>query len=380
MGWFDEQIRQRKRNDDEAFADSFANMASAVLGRKGARGLSDESTLTKNAIDEILRFYHVKSRDVPESIKDVNGQLEYLMRPYGIMRRTVRLSDGWYKDAVGAMLGRFREDGRAVALIPTGLPGYSWFDEKTGKRRRVAKSNCHLFEDDAIAFYKPFPLKKMGLGTLTKYIVQTLSVADYLLVALAALGVSLVGLFSPALNKLLFGEVLSSGSVRLLAAIAVFMVCVSVSSLLLSAVKSMILARINTKMGVAVQAATMVRVLSLPADFFKEYSAGELSSRTAYINALCDMLVSAALGTGLTSLFSLIYLSQVLAYAPALVVPALLVTLVTVLFSLVSSLAQMRISEKQMALAGKESGMTYALISGVQKIKLTGAEKRAFAR
>ena len=33
-----------------------------------------------------------------------------------------------------------------------------------------------------------------------------------------------------------------------------------------------------------------------------------------------------------------------------------------------------------MELSGKESGMTYALITGIQKIKLAGAEKRAFAR
>ena len=35
MGWFDEQIRQRKQNDDDVFADSFVNMASAVMGSKG---------------------------------------------------------------------------------------------------------------------------------------------------------------------------------------------------------------------------------------------------------------------------------------------------------------------------------------------------------
>ena len=33
-----------------------------------------------------------------------------------------------------------------------------------------------------------------------------------------------------------------------------------------------------------------------------------------------------------------------------------------------------------MKLGAEESGLTYALISGVQKIKLAGAEKRAFAK
>lgn len=45
-----------------------------------------------------------------------------------------------------------------------------------------------------------------------------------------------------------------------------------------------------------------------------------------------------------------------------------------------SSLVQMKISTRQMELSSKENGMTYSLITGIQKIKLAGAEKRAFAR
>ena len=124
----------------------------------------------------------------------------------------------------------------------------------------------------------------------------------------------------------------------------------------------------------------MSRVLSLPAEFFKKHSSGELSARAQYINSLCNMLVSMVLSTGLASIFSLMYISQIFVYAPALVVPSLIITLATVVFSVVSAFAQMRISKKQMELSSKESGMSYALISGVQKIKLSGSEKRAFAR
>ena len=379
MGWFDEQIRARKKNDDDAFAEAFANMASAITGKKGA-ALNSDRAATKSAIDEILKYYHVKSREIPESITDRNEQLEYLMRPYGIMRRTVKLEGTWYRDAVGAMLGVLRESGKVVALLPAGLSGYSYYDYETGKRRRINRRRALLFEEEAVAFYKPFPLKKMSLSSLAKYIVQSLSASDLVLIALATLALSLVGMIAPALNKLLFGRVLESQSVRLLAGIAVFSVCVSVSTLLINAVKNMITARIETKLNIWVEAATMMRVMSLPADFFKTYSAGELSSRTSQVGALCRMLVSTVLSAGLTSVFSLIYISQIFAYAPTLVVPALIIILVTVVFSVISSLVQMKLSTQQMELSGKESGMTYSLITGIQKIRLAGAEKRAFAR
>lgn len=380
MGWFDEQIKERKKHDQEVFEETFVGISDAVTSSRVSEALGDEKSRAKNAIDEILNFYHVKTRDVPETIKDVNEQLEFLMRPYGIMRRTVELEKGWYKDAIGAMLGIKKSDGTVVALIPSGLEGYSYFDTEKGKRVRISHKNEELFEKEAIAFYKTFPLKKLSMSALLKYIAGILSPADYLSVVAATLIVTLVGLLTPKLNQLLFGMVVENGDIKLLLSIAVFMVCVTVSSLLIGAVKSLILARITTKLNITVQAASMARIMSLPADFFKHYSSGDLAMRVELLNTVCSMLVDAVLVTGLTSLFSLIYISQIFAFAPALVVPALMIILVMVLFSAISTVVRVRLSRKVLALEAHESGMSYALISGVQKIKLTGAEKRMFSR
>ena len=380
MGWFDEQIKERKRNDDSVFTESFVNIAGAIMGRRVSDALNDDRAITQNAIDEILKYYRVKSREVPDNLKDMNDQLEYLMRPYGIMRRTVKLSKGWYQDAIGAMLGMMKEDGRIVALIPDGLSGYRYHDFKTGKREKVNRQNGSLFSEDAIAFYKPFPAKKLGIPALMQYIVHTLSPSDFILIVLCTLAASLFGMFMPRLNNILFSTVITSASMQLLYAVTIFMVCVSISTMLMGAVKALVSARIKTKMEISVQAATMMRILSLPADFFKEYSSGELFMRAQYINQLCNLLVSAGLSTGLTSLFSLIYVLQIFKYAPGLVIPALAVTGATVLLTILSSLMQMKISKRQMELFGKSTGLSYSLITGVQKIKLSGSEKRAFAK
>ncbi|MGN0670565.1 MAG: NHLP family bacteriocin export ABC transporter permease/ATPase subunit, partial [Oscillospiraceae bacterium] len=228
MGWFDEQIKQRKQNDNDVFADTFINMAGAVMGKKLSQALNDDRIVTKDAIDEILKFYHVKTRDVPSEIKDMNDTLEYLLRPYGIMRRNVVLSDGWYKDAVGAMLTTMKEDGRIVALIPTGLSGYSFFDYKTGRKKKVNRKNQKLFDEEAIAFYKPFPLKELGVSGLMKYIIGTLCPADFVTIGIAALVVALLGMFIPRLNNIIFGTVITSGSNQLFFAITAFLVCVTI--------------------------------------------------------------------------------------------------------------------------------------------------------
>ena len=380
MGWFDEQIKQRKQNDQDVFADAFINIAGAVMGSRLSSALNDERQQMKNAFDEILRFYHINTKEIPDNITDRNEQLEYLLRPHGIMRRTVTLSKGWYKDAIGAMLGIRKSDGMVVALIPTGFSGYRYRDMETGKHVKINGKNQELFEEEAIAFYKPLPLKALGISDLMRYILETLSPADFVMAGASALAVALIGMLSPKLNNLLFSRVIEDGSTQILLAITVFMICVTLSSLLINGVKSLIIARINTKMSISVQAAIMSRLMSLPAGFFKNYSSGELSARAQCGNSLCGMLVSVALTTGLTSVFSLVYISQIFVYAPALVIPSLFIMLATVAFTVISALVQMKVSKKKMELSSKESGMSYALISGVQKIKLSGAEMRAFAR
>lgn len=379
MGWFDEQIRLRQQKDKECFSESFANIAGAVMGVNLSTAQNDSVTLQRS-LDAILKYYHVKSREIPDNLTDVNEQLEFLMRPYGIMRRTVKLDKDWYKDAIGPMLAVRKEDGTAVALIPGGISGYYYLDNESGEKIKVNRTNCGLFETEAIAFYKPFPLRRMKVSDLLCYMVQTLSVSDLVLVVLATFVVTLLGLFTAKFNHVLFSDVVESESIQLLMAITIFIVCVSVSQMIMTAVKGLLMARINTKMSISVQAATMMRILSLPADFFKHYSSGELLSRANSIYSLCDLIVSAVFTTGFTSLFSLIFISQIFAYAPSLGIPALCVIGASVLFAIISANLQTKVSKKQMELASKESGLCYALISGVQKIKLAGAQKRAFAR
>ena len=378
MGWFDEQIRTRIKNDRESFKYSFLNLSSAILGDAVvAAEFNDDRRKTQNAIEEILKYYHVKQTELPDSITEINDILEYLLRPSGIMRRCVKLRGKWYRDGMGALLGQ-TEDGDTVALIPSGMSGYDYFDYKSGKRIRVTKKNSGLISEDAVCFYKPLPLMEINIKTLITYIAQTLSHADYIFIAAASLAVSLIGLIVPYMNQIAFGQVIPSGHANLLFPLACLLVGVMLSTNLINIVKALIMQRIQTKMNVAVSSSTMARVMALPASFFKQFSAGELSNRIANMNSLCSMMTDALLSTGLSSLFSLIYIAQIFTFAQALAIPAVLVILVSFLFSLASVFTQIYTMREDMILSAKMSGLIFGLFSGIQKIKLSGAEHRAF--
>ena len=380
MGWFDEQIRTRKEKDQEVFEDAFFEAAEAVLGRKARIRLDDERTVAKAAVDEILKYYHYKPREVPESIRDSETQLEYLLRPHGIMRRNVRLEGAWYRDAFGPMLGYLREGGTPVALLPRGIVGYSFRDPATGRSVRVNRRTAALLRPEAICFYHPLPLRRIGVLDLVRYLWSCLQLRDIALILLADLAVTLVGMLVPRLSRVLTGAVPESGSFRLLGAAAAFLLCAALASRILGTISAMLTQRITARTNLQVEAAMMMRLLSLPPGFFRRYSAGELTSRSQSVSQLCALIINTGISTSLVSLTSLLYLTQIFRFTPALAYPALGVIVVTVGYSVLSSLLQMRVTKAHMEHHARESGMSYAMISGVQKLKLAGAEKRAFAR
>ena len=112
MPWFEEQLRTRRTADDAAMTDALDSMAAAVIGKR-LRDALDSREMVHSAAEEILKFYHLKMKqeDEPAGLDTLEEQLDFRMRPFGIMFRAVQLEPGWYRDASGVMLGTLREDG-----------------------------------------------------------------------------------------------------------------------------------------------------------------------------------------------------------------------------------------------------------------------------
>jgi NHLM bacteriocin system ABC transporter ATP-binding protein len=416
MGWFDEQIRERMKSDQELLEDSYLQIAGAVLGNYMGSRLADEQLVAKEALDDVLKYYHYKPVEVPDTIHDVNEQLDYVLRPLGLMTRDVTLEKGWYKDAFGPMLGVYMEKnedragsapdsagdgkepaeddsgsqesreeqsgpgGTMVALLPGRVSGYRFRDPGTGKMTRITRANAARIAPDALCFYRPLPMKSLGIPDLLLYMKNCISSSDVIQIFLATLAVTLTGMIEPKVYQMITGPVLESRSVSLLMGTAVFLLSAAFASQLLSVVRSLVMSRISTKASLAVESSVMMRLLSLPLSFFRRYSSGELSSRTTAVSSLCSILLTNIFSIGLSSLLSLLYITQIFNFTPLLVWPSIVIILVTVCASFVTSLMQIRISREKMKLGAQEAGMSYAMISGIRKIRLSGSEKRAFAR
>lgn len=380
MSWFSEQLKNRIKKDKEDFEKSFVVLSSVVIGESAiAKALNNDRQKTQNAIEEVLRFYNAKIIELPSKLEDMNEQLEYMLRPTGIMHRSVELKGKWWKNAVGALIAQTKS-GDTVALIPDEVKGYSFFDYESGKRIRINEKTKDLLEDDAFCFYKPFPLRKISLIDISKYILSTLSKFDMAYIIFISLVIQLIGMILPFVNKLLYGGVIPIGKVSLLFPFACLLVGLTLSQTLIRITSNLVTARIGMKMNMSIQAATMSRVMYLPANFFSNYNSGDLSSRVEGMQQISIMISGMFFGTGLTSICSFVYIFQMNQYAPQLVAPGILFIFIQLALNILSTFMLINLNRKKTDVKIKLSALIYSLFSGVQKIKLSGAERRAFSK
>ena len=380
MDWLENQIRERERTDSQMLEESLRAISDAITG-KIHDGEVDFAEQARSALDAVLRYYGAKLPENVETSKDIDiaHVIDDEIAATGIMARPVRLADGWQRDAAGAFLG-FLDDDTPVALLPSIRGGYSMRSPQTGALEHVGAQALSRLKETAYCFYRPLPQRKLHLVDLGIFTARLLERSDYAIVFCATLLSTLLGMVSPVVNQIVFGPVVQSGTTSIIFPITSLLLGISVAQLLLGTMKSLVMSRISTKLDVPLQAAIMMRVLSLPASFFTQYETGALSSRISSVATISLTLQNLLLSTALSSLFSFAYLFQIGNIAPALLLPALAIIIVTTAFSIIVTLISQRVIKVQLKLSADLSGMQYAMLSGIQKIKLAGAESRAFAK
>ena len=380
MGWFDQQIKDRINNDNISVENAFFDMSTVLMKKsKRTNTLYNKRNTAHSAIEEICKFYHVAISDIPDNITDINEQLEYMLRPSGIMKRRINLEGAWWKDCYGPLLGETHA-GKVVALLPNRNVGYKFFDYETGRLVAVNSETAKKLQNEAVCFYKPLPQRPLTVKDLFAFIRSTISQTDRILIAITGLFVSLLGLILPSVNQMIFSDIIPAGKISLVLSVAFLMIGVSLSTFLINVTKSLLLARIKTKMDISLQSAVMARIVNLPTQFFKDYSAGSLAGRVNAINSLSEMICDVGLGVGLTALFSGVYLFQIGSLAPMLAIPAACIIFAQLGVSMVGIKVRMGLVRKQVNANTKVQGIVFALFSGIQKIRLGGCEKRAFAK
>ena len=379
MGLFSEQIGERRRLDETELADSYARLAASASGLGRARGFTlDNAAVADSALDAVLAFYGKKPAQVPADVTDPMERIECALRPTGVMKRPVCLEGEWWRDAAGVYLGHLRGGG-PVAILPKGAHGYAYVDPSTGRKVSIGKRTAGLLEPEALCFYRSLPARELTARDVLDFMRESLTVSDYALLLVATLLVTLLGMLPTAAYRLLFDAVIPSGQASLIAPIGVLLFGIVCSQTLVKVSSSVVNARLMMKMQVQLEAATYARVMLLPPSFFRRFAAGDLAHRVSSVSLFVEMFAKSALSAGLACVFSLLYVVQILSFAPALALPALAVAFLQLVAVLLALAQTVRYNRMQMQRKTELSGVVPALLRGVAKLKVAGAERRAFS-
>lgn len=376
MGLYDDQLKTRLENDRDAITRSLGQLGSAVTGKQAAAVGAGSA---ENAVQEIFEWFKVKTIEPPSLMSGFYDRLDFMLNPTGILRRTVKLTGKWWKNAFGPMLA-FTDDGGAVALLPRRFGGYGWRDYKTGQYLKAGKAAAENLTGEALCFYRPLPLRELSLRDLFRFTAESLDGGDVLFFLFTGLIASILGLVTPMVTRLIFSTVIPTGNAGNLGPVAVLSAGAVLAASLIGISKTLSMERLIQKMRVSLENAAMGRLLNLPAQFFKDHNAGELENRIGALSQMCELFGDTVFTSAVSVVFSIVYLFQIRLLAPVLAAPAIGILFMQLLVMTGGIFLQAHVTRKRLGAAAELNGLVFRLFSGIQKIKLAGAERRAFAK
>ena len=370
---------ERKERDERQMSRALIDVADSLKGKSRLHMNEHMTENVRRELEKICAYYRV---EVPEDLplsEDLNETIDIITRPTGVMHRRVKLEGKWWKDGDAALLVARKADGAIFALIPDKLGGYRYIADD-GKLTRVRAQNAELFEREAVCFYRPLPQKEISKKELIGFLFRSINRTDFLRILFASLLISLVGLILPFATGIIFSRIIPTGKLLLVSSITVLVLSTAIATYMISAARTGLLDRIRQRMEVMLENAIMGRLIHLPPKFFQGKTSGGLSQSVVSLRFLPTILTDAILGPLLTAGLSLIYVAQIATMAPSLAVPALVIFLLQGLVIFVSIRQKIRLVQEELAGDVETQGMVFPLITGIQRIRLSGSEKRAVTR
>ncbi|EIJ43330.1 NHLM bacteriocin system ABC transporter, peptidase/ATP-binding protein/NHLM bacteriocin system ABC transporter, ATP-binding protein [Beggiatoa alba B18LD] len=293
--------------------------------------------------------------------------------------REVTLTDTWWQADCGHLLAFDRADNRPLLLIPTRRGNaYTQHDVLQQRVQKITATQAQQLKPRAILFYPPLPDKPLNLLHLMRFSTAG-HYREFIWVLLLSVFTTSLALLMPWSLGLLISTVIPSADIRQLSLLMTVLATSAIIALLLNLQQSFLLLRLGTYIEVKTQSAIWDRVLKLPADFFRHYTAGDLAMRVNSISAIRHILSGTILNLLFNGLFSCLTVWLMLTYSVKLTVLAISLAFIAMIINLIGGMRALHYERDLAEIAGKLSGLLLQLLNGIIKLRTTGAESRAFS-
>ena len=312
---------------------------------------------------------------------DNETTLDEIINSLGVRARSVALRhhQRWWLSDSGAMLAFRREDGSPVALLPGATGRYVMFDPQTQGSMVLNARRAAALRPRAHFFYRPLPDRGHGRIALLLGMVFNRALGDLLHLFVAGVLSGLAMLAPAVLLGIFVSQVLPSGDLQMLAMVALATLLIGLAFTLLNMLKGTALMRVEGRAAARISAAIWDRLLVLPSAFFRRFTVGDLGSRAMGFQYLRDQVAGVVVGAFLSLIFLLPAFVILLLYDTVLGALGLSMGLSSLALTVFLGLRQMPYHRAYLATSRRLTGVLLQLISGVAKLRVSGAEPSAFA-
>ncbi|NEO13312.1 MAG: NHLP bacteriocin export ABC transporter permease/ATPase subunit [Moorea sp. SIO3F7] len=372
------QFQERERLNHQVTTEAIAELASVIKPQlKESFQQGTPLLIAAGAVGRAMGI-QINPPAQSEDLNRVREPIEAIARASRIRIRRVILRDYWWKKDNGPLLAYTREDNRPVALLPMGVGEYEVLDPESGKRVPVNGNNASFVAPMAYMFYRSFPDQAIKALDLLQFTLRGRS-KELITLLLTGVAAAVLGMVTPQATAILIDNAIPDADRGLLGQVGLGLLAASFGSAIFQVAQGLATLRLQTISEATSQAAVWDRLLNLRISFFQQYSTGDLISRASAISEIRNRLSGTVMQTLFTSFFSLLNLGLLFIYDAQLALVPLGVALTAIIVTTTSGILTRRKLRPLQQLAGEIFGLTVQLIGGVSKLRVAGAENRAFA-
>ena len=298
-----------------------------------------------------------------------------LAEAYGLICRDVVLENGWSKQDCGVIVSRY--ENRTVLCVPEGIGKYTLYDPETSEQIPLTQQTAEQINPKAYTLEKTLPARKLTKKDIREFAKKSLYTRDLWMVIVLGIVGALIGILLPTLNQKIYDDYIPLGNYSQLIQICAVIASFMLGNALFSVVKSLSEMRLSSHIGYAFQDAVYHRLFYLPSNFFRQYDSADLAQRAMTAGGLLNQYADAVFVTGFAQIFSLIYLIRMFTYSAKLSGFALIMVAVYALVAVFIQLRAVKYEKTITEANGEESARLFQYFSGIEKIRMAGAEERA---
>ncbi|MDR3437884.1 NHLP bacteriocin export ABC transporter permease/ATPase subunit [Telmatospirillum sp.] len=311
-----------------------------------------------------------RAEEPPLSIEEIAAASQMRLRQ-------VTLPARWWIAENGPLVAFRADSDQPVALLQRRPSSMVLHDPVSGNEQIVTEEVAATLSPSAYTFYASLPCRAVSAIDLLALCFRQCRKDLLAVVLMGALG-GLIATAIPLATGYVFDEVIPGHQIAQMLQVAGAIVAATFAAAAFEFTRNVGQLRVEGRISGIVQAALMDRLLRLPSTFFSDYSSGDLAQRTMMVEIARKSLTGVVLGSLVSGGFSIFSFGLLIYYAPIAALLSALLVLVLAATTIVTGVRIMSAVAQIQEVSGRISNLALEIITGITKLRIAGAEERAF--